>query len=123
MSVPVEFSRPVRVETLPRDGLRQKIAANEAERAALGPTDLDTVSEARTLPDQIGAVKYGNVFEVVTLSAQPRFWFDSSGLPFRPFFSAPSSAGGATAVDEEVEKDITFVIDGLVSVVLVARFP
>ena len=35
MSQPVEFSRPVRVETLPRDGLRQKIAANETERAAL----------------------------------------------------------------------------------------
>jgi uncharacterized metal-binding protein YceD (DUF177 family) len=35
MSVSVEFSRPVRVETLPRDGLRQKIAANEDERRAL----------------------------------------------------------------------------------------
>ncbi len=35
MSVPVEFSRVVKVDTLPRDGLRQKISANEAERAAL----------------------------------------------------------------------------------------
>jgi hypothetical protein len=35
MTDPVEFSRVVKVETLPRDGLRQKIAANEAERAAL----------------------------------------------------------------------------------------
>jgi hypothetical protein len=31
----VEFSRPVRVEPLPRDGLEWKIEANEAERAAL----------------------------------------------------------------------------------------
>jgi hypothetical protein len=35
MSDPVEFSRVVRVETLPRDGLRQRIAADEAERVAL----------------------------------------------------------------------------------------
>ena len=35
MSEPIEFSRVVKVETLPRDGLRQKIAANESERTAL----------------------------------------------------------------------------------------
>jgi len=35
MSEPVEFSRVVKVATLPRDGLRQKIAANESERKAL----------------------------------------------------------------------------------------
>jgi len=35
MSEPVEFSRLVKVETLPRDGLTQKISANEVERANL----------------------------------------------------------------------------------------
>lgn len=35
MTEPVEFSRIVKVDTLPRDGLRQKIAADESERAAL----------------------------------------------------------------------------------------
>lgn len=35
MTANVEFSRIVRVDTLPRDGLEQKIAANDAERAAL----------------------------------------------------------------------------------------
>ena len=35
MTEPTEFSRIVKVDTLPRDGLRQKIAADETERAAL----------------------------------------------------------------------------------------
>ena len=35
MNEPVEFSRIVKVATLPRDGLRQKIAANDAERERL----------------------------------------------------------------------------------------
>jgi uncharacterized metal-binding protein YceD (DUF177 family) len=35
MSPEVAFSRPVKVETLPRDGLTQRLAANAAERAAL----------------------------------------------------------------------------------------
>jgi uncharacterized metal-binding protein YceD (DUF177 family) len=35
MSEPVEFSRIVKVETLPRDGLTQKIVANEIEREKL----------------------------------------------------------------------------------------
>ena len=35
MTEPLEFSRIVKVDTLPRDGLRQKIAADAAERAAL----------------------------------------------------------------------------------------
>jgi len=35
MSEPIEFSRVVKVDSLPRDGLRQKISADEAERAAL----------------------------------------------------------------------------------------
>ena len=35
MSDALVFSRPVKVDTLPRDGLRQTIHADEAERAAL----------------------------------------------------------------------------------------
>jgi uncharacterized metal-binding protein YceD (DUF177 family) len=35
VSEQIEFSRIVKVDTLPRDGLRQKIAADESERAAL----------------------------------------------------------------------------------------
>lgn len=35
MNEPAEFSRIVKVDALPRDGLRQRISASEAERAAL----------------------------------------------------------------------------------------
>ena len=35
MTTEVLFSRPVRVEALPKDGLTQTIEANPAERAAL----------------------------------------------------------------------------------------
>jgi uncharacterized metal-binding protein YceD (DUF177 family) len=48
MTVEVAFSRPVKVETLPRDGLAQTITATAAERAALAAlNDLVEIKELR----------------------------------------------------------------------------
>ena len=45
MSEPIAFSRPVRVDALPRDGLSQVIEANAAERAALAKlNDLPSIA-------------------------------------------------------------------------------
>lgn len=80
MSDEVVFSRPVKVDTLPRDGLRQTIRADEAERIALARQlglvaiarlDADLLAKRTTRGVRVTGTVRGAVTQTCVVSLEP----------------------------------------------------
>lgn len=128
MTHALEFSRPVKVETLPRDGLRQHIEANAEERAALARR-CGLASIAALAADVVikragkgvrvtGALK-GEVEQICVVSLDPFPTSIEEEIDIR--FGPPRSEKRARPPAEEVllldaEDDPDPIIDGMIDI-------